>query len=378
MTPSQIRLAYGINSISVGSVTGDGTGQTIAIIDAYDDPDIVNDLAAFSTQFGLQQFNPGGPTFTKFDQNGGTIYPGTDPTGGWEQETSLDVEWAHAIAPKANLVLLEAASGGVDSPSFTALMTAVNTARSLPDVSVISMSFGFPEASVSSWFGQGAEVNYDQSFTTPSGHIGITYVASSGDSGAPGCYPGYSPNVLAVGGTKLTVSGNYASEVGWSLSSGWGSGGGQSGIEGEPSYQLGVQSSGGREIPDVSMEAANPPGAAVYCSYNTSNPSVPNTSTPWIAIGGTSLSAPCWASLVAIADQLRGQGIGFAGRPVADPARPLLPRHVRFQRHHQRLQRPIQRRSRLRHGDRPRLARGNKLVPIWRPSATRPPRSPAR
>ena len=314
-TPAQIRSVYGINSITGDPTKSDGTGQTIAIIDGFDhpgmvgtaDPNFINsDLAKFDAQFGL----PDPPSFTKLDQNGGTNYPAVDPDGFWEQETSLDVEWAHAIAPKANLVLIEAASGNVDAVSFTALMTAVNTARNLPNVSVISMSFGFPESSIRSWFGQGAEVNYDQLFTTPTGHGGITYVAASGDTGYPGCYPAYSPNVLAIGGTKLTITNGNASEVGWSYAydstSGkyLGSGGGQSGIESEPSFQLGVQNTNFRQIPDVAIVGANSPGVAIYCSFNS-------PTAPWLAIGGTSLSTPCWAGLVAIADQLRAaNGLG--------------------------------------------------------------------
>ena len=148
---------------------------------------------------------------------------------------------------------------------------------------------------LSQFFGLVNETTYDSHFTTPSGHNGVTFVAASGDSGSPGCYPAYSPNVLAVGGTTLTVSGNnYVNEAGWS-----GSGGGQSSYESEPPYQNSVQSSGSRQIPDVSFDADPESGVAVYDSYDY------GTSTPWAQIGGTSLATPCWAGLIAIANQLR-------------------------------------------------------------------------
>ena len=117
-SPQQIQTAYGINLLSQ-----EGAGQTIAIIDAYDDPDLVSssnsaayatsDLHNFDAYYGLPDFGgPGEPTFTKLSENGGTNYPGTEPGGStWEAEEALDVEWAHAIAPQANIVLIEASSG---------------------------------------------------------------------------------------------------------------------------------------------------------------------------------------------------------------------------------------------------------------------------
>ncbi len=280
-TPLQIQTAYGINLVS-----GNGAGETIAIVDAYYNPNIVNDLQQFDLQFGLSA----PPSFQQLNQNGGTNLSGipTDSTGGWEMEEALDVEWAHAIAPGANIVLIEANSAS----TANLLTTAVNTTRNLSGVSVVSMSFGLSEYS--------GETSLDYLFTTPSGHTGVTFVASTGDSGSPGTYPAYSPNVVAVGGTSLYLSGNnYSSETGWSDS-----GGGQSRYESKPSYQSSVQSSGYRQIPDIAFDADPNTGVAVYDSYNG------GSSTPWFQVGGTSLSAPCWAGLIAIADQLRaGQGL---------------------------------------------------------------------
>src|SRR5262249_16756927 len=155
-----------------------------------------------------------------------------------------DVEWAHAMAPGANIVLIEA-----NSPNYSDLMAAVDYARNQPGVSVVSMSWGSGE-----WF---TESGYDSYFTTPAGHRGVTFVASSGDNGSAGApeFPSVSPNVLAVGGTQLTTdtAGDYVSEVGWS-----GSGGGISTVETQPSYQRGVvtQSSAYRAVPDVSYNGS--------------------------------------------------------------------------------------------------------------------------
>jgi subtilase family serine protease len=247
----------------------------------------VSDAAVFNSQFGLQQFNvAGGPTLTVRNQTGGTALPTNSGASGWSVEESLDVQWAHAIAPQANIVLFEA-----NSASMSDLMTAVQAAAAHSGVSVVSMGWGTPEFP--------GETSYDSYFTTPN----VTFLASTGDSGSPGQYPAYSPNVVAVGGTTLTLGGNnYGSETGWS-----GSGGGQSSYESEPSYQAWVQNSGMRETPDVSFDADSNTGAAVYDSYDYGRPM-------WMQVGGTGLSASCWAGLIAITDQFRlYQGIGLLG-----------------------------------------------------------------
>lgn len=291
-SPAQLQKAYGFNLLSLTSGSN-GTGQTIAIVDAYDAPTIRGDLQAFDRAFGL----PDPPSLTIMSQTGSTTrLPGTDPSSNkqsnWEVEEALDVEWAHALAPGAKIVLVEA-----NSASYSDLMTAVTTAANLPGVSVVSMSWGGGEFA--------SETAYDSIFTTPSGHQGITFVASSGDGGQPGGFPAYSPNVLAVGGTKLTIgsSGNYVSESAWSLS-----GGGISTVEAQPSYQRGVvtQTTTKRAIPDVAFDADPNSGVAIYDSFSF------GSSTPWATIGGTSLSAPAWAAVISIADQARAQnGLGM-------------------------------------------------------------------
>ena len=137
-TPAQVRQAYGINQITFnnGTVAGDGSGTTIAIVDAYDDPKIANDLHQFDLQFGLPD-----PVLTKVNQNGGsTALPAAN--AGWATEIALDVEWAHAIAPKANILLVEA-----NSSSFSDLLTAVDYARHATGVVAVSMSWGGSEFS---------------------------------------------------------------------------------------------------------------------------------------------------------------------------------------------------------------------------------------
>jgi hypothetical protein len=306
-TPAQIKSAYGIDSVLFGSVVGDGTGQTIAVINAYDNPYMVDsdaqnfdtsDLHMFDVQFGL----PDPPTFTKVDQTGGTNYPGTDPS--WANESSMDVEWIHAIAPEANILLVEAKSANLDdligSTGANEEMGAVEYARTVPGVSVISMSFAASEA--------GAETDYDQYFTTPAGHTGITFVAGSGDSGAPGGYPAFSPNVVAVGATTLTLNGNsYGSETGYIDS-----GGGVSTVEAKPSFQNDVTtpSDSFRTTPDVAFNGDENTGVAVYDAFNGT------TTDPWYKVGGTSFSAPAWSGMISIADQGReNAGLGTLDGP---------------------------------------------------------------
>lgn len=282
LSPAKINGAYGFSGAA-----NDGAGQTIAIVDAFDDPNIASDLAVFDQAFGL----PAPPSFQTIYASG--VEPKTNNS--WALEMSLDVEWAHAVAPGADLVLVEAKSDkNVD------LLAAVDVARSIPSVSTVSMSWGSTEYA--------GEVADDAHFVTPQGHQGITFVASSGDSGTPGLWPAMSPDVLAVGGTALKVSGTtYVSESAWSRS-----GGGQSLYELEPAYQLGVQSSGYRSSPDVAYDASPATGVSVYDSTRL---------TPgWLNVGGTSVGSPQWSALLAIADQQRAQ----LGEDTIDQAQALM------------------------------------------------------
>src|SRR5262245_32158005 len=286
--PVQLAHAYGFDQVSFagGTIPGDGRGQTIAIIDAFDHPNITTDLQVFNDRYGLN--NPLF-TFTKATPFGTPV-----ANANWGLEIALDVEWAHAIAPAANILLVEAASD-----SDTDILAAVDYAASQPGVAAVSMSWGFNE------FAAQTDAAHDGHFT---GHPGVTFVAASGDSGRPPIWPATSPNVLAVGGTRLTLtaSNDWSGERGWGNGI-WspffgGSGGGISKYEPKPAYQSGVtQSSTKRTSPDVAYDGDPATGVAVYDSMNGG----------WLSVGGTSAGAPQWAALMAIADQ----GRAMAGKP---------------------------------------------------------------
>lgn len=276
LTASAVEAAYSLTGVTGSSGTAAGSGQTIAIIDAYNDPSLRSDLATFDSKMGLSAAN-----LTVVNQSGGTSLPASN--AGWDLEISLDVEWAHAVAPGANILLVEASSSNLND-----LLAGVNYARDVSSVSVISMSWGSSEFM--------GETQYDSDFTTPAGHIGISFVASSGDDGSPGLWPAMSTNVLAVGGTTLstTTTGSYVGETAWSDS-----GGGTSVYEAEPTYQTSVQSTGARTTPDVSYDANPSTGYAVYDSVSYDGTS------GWSEVGGTSAGAPQWSAIIAIADQGR-------------------------------------------------------------------------
>jgi adhesin/invasin len=236
-TVAQIRNAYGLNSLpTFNGATADGSGQTIAIVDEFNDPTIYSDLDGFDramsettavsapslySQYGasssfLSVYNESGVNISSNVANSGSNgVPTVDPSGGWEGEETMDVEWAHAMAPGAKIDLVETNGGG---SNFGDLFIGAGTAASLPGVTDVSMSWIWFEGD---WSGSGGagELSYDTStFQTPASHPGVTFLASSGDGGTPGGYPAYSPNVVAVGATELTLNNNnYGSETGWSF-----------------------------------------------------------------------------------------------------------------------------------------------------------------
>jgi len=303
LTPAEVQHAYGFDQIPAlaGDLNSGGAGQTIAIVMAGDHPSIQSDLHVFDQTFGLPD-----PVFVKLNQNGSTTgrWPGVNAE--WAGEIALDVEWAHAIAPAARIVLVEASSARVAD-----LAAAINTARNYPGVSAVSMSWGLL---------QGAGMNnYESLFTTPAGHTPITFVASTLDNGLsyPNnlYWPSVSPRVLAVGGTSLTLNpdGSYGSETGWAPSTG-----GVSTWFAQPAYQQGVvtQSTTYRTVPDVSYHADNTDkGFAVYCSVTI------NHQSGWFNAYGDSAGAPQWAALVTLANQERAAN----GLATLDGASQLLP-----------------------------------------------------
>lgn len=266
LTPAQMRKAYGYDQI-----VNQGEGQIIAIVDAYDNPNAEADLGVFNTTFNLPACTTANGCFKKIYANG------SQPAGdiGWGVEIALDVQWAHAIAPKAKVILVEAADS-----SFTNLFKAINVAVQ-NGANVVSMSWGGGEFS--------GQNQFDSTFNVP----GVEFFASTGDSGSGVIYPSTSPNVIAVGGTTLNVdaSGNYISESAWA-----GSGGGLSAFETEPAYQtnfpLPNNPSKMRGVPDISGNADPNTGVSVYDSYGGYG---------WVVVGGTSASAPETAAMVAIA-----------------------------------------------------------------------------
>lgn len=271
LTPARVRRAYGFDQISNG-----GAGQVIAVVDAYDDPNIEADLGVFDTKFNVASCTTSNGCFRKIYASG--TKPSTDP--GWALEIALDVEWAHAIAPAAKIMLVEAKSS-----SYADLMYAVDVAVK-NGATAVSMSFGGSEFS--------GETTYDSHFNVP----GVTFTASSGDSGDGVEYPAASQYVVSVGGTTLNADsyGNYISESAWS-----GSGGGVSAYEPEPSGQANfpIPYAGKRGGPDVAYDANPTAGFAVYDSVTY------NKQSGWFQVGGTSAGSPQWASFMAIVNSLR-------------------------------------------------------------------------
>lgn len=301
LTPAQMKAAYGFSTSNTA-----GAGTTIGIVDAYDLPTAENDLNVFSQQFGLPACTTANGCFTKVNQNGGKKYPRYN--GGWGLEIALDIEWAHAIAPGAKILLVEASSN-----SFTNLLAAEDYAAA--HANYVSNSWGGSEFS--------GETSYDSHFS----HSGVSFFVSAGDAGLPAEYPSASPNVISVGGTLLTfdASGNLVSETGWSSG-----GGGCSQYETATSAQAAlsdysqVNCGGKRATPDVSLDADPNSGAAVYDSSNY------NGQSGWYQVGGTSLSSPMWAGRsadsgsVVNASFVYGSNITFRDITVGNNGAPCL------------------------------------------------------
>ena len=272
--PSQFLGAYSLNGITTSN-------QIIAIIGAYDHPNISSDLRTYSKMFHISVLKEcpvstgivKSPCFQKVDQRGGTLYPKTDSF--WALETSLDVEIAHAICQNCNILLIEA-----DSNSYSDMMTAIDRAVAM-GATVISNSWGSGE-----FLG---EYVFDDHFNVP----GIVITFSSGDMGFGTSYPAASPYVTAVGGTTLSIiSNSYINETAWS-----GTGSGCSLYESQPSFQnnLGLIGCSNRIIADISADADPRTGAAVYNSVPIFGMS------GWFRLGGTSLSSPIIAGVYALA-----------------------------------------------------------------------------
>ncbi len=266
LSPATIESVYSFST----SLTA-GAGKTIAIVDAYNDPSAESDLGVFDAQYSLPACTTANGCFQKVDQTGGTNYPRTD--GGWALEISLDVQWAHAIAPGAKILLVEAASN-----SFSNLLAAEDYAKT--HAKYVSNSWGGSESS--------SETSYDSHFV----QSGVGFFVAAGDSGLPAEYPSASPNVISVGGTTLHFSGStFTGETGWSSG-----GGGCSAYETANPAQSSfsqyaqVNCGGKRATPDVALDADPASGVSVYDTTKYQGQS------GWWTVGGTSASTPMWAA----------------------------------------------------------------------------------
>jgi subtilase family serine protease len=302
--PDTIRAAYGVQPILDKGITG--AGRTIVIIDAFRNPTIERDLQVFDHFWNI----PDPPKFHIDDHLG---VPAFDPTNttqlGWSREISVDVEWAHAIAPGAAIELV-LASSQKDTDMLTATTYAID--HKLGDV--ISQSFGE------------AEVCADKSFFSKEHSLfqravarGITLLASSGDMGArqmcdngsvfvSASTPASDPNVTGVGGTHLLASatGAYQSETVWNSTRG-ASGGGFSTLYRRPGYQEAWQpNSKSRGVPDVAYGADSRTGFLVVWSPTVAPPKTVGI----LLVGGTSAGTAQWAGIVALADQMGGRRLG--------------------------------------------------------------------
>ncbi len=267
--PSDLQSAYGLPSATAGA------GQTIAIVDAYDDPNAESDLGVYRSHFGLSPCTTANGCFRKVDQSGGTSYPRLDR--GWSLEISLDVQMASAICPNCKILLVEAASSG-----FSDLTAAVDTAARL-GANVISNSYG------------GAEFSGETSWESHYDHPGVAITVSSGDGGYGVEFPAASRYVTAVGGTTLSRAAVTASNPrGWTETAWTGAGSGCSAYVAKPSWQA-DPGCANRTVADVSADADPNTGVAVYDSVRYQGRS------GWFVVGGTSLSSPVIASIYALA-----------------------------------------------------------------------------
>jgi subtilase family serine protease len=316
-SPLQYRTAYNLNPLYAKGITG--AGRTIVIVDSFGSPTIQHDLEVFDAQWGL-------PDTTVQVVKAGNVPPfdpDNDDMVGWAQETTLDVEYAHAIAPGAHIVLVE--TPVAETEGVTGFPEMMDAEKALIDHGigdVITQSFGATENTFPG-FDQGdfsSLLNLRYAFKDAALHR-VTVLASSGDDGATdatadgnGTYPfrvnswpSSDPLVTSVGGTQLVLDDagdRTQSDVVWNDGFGAG-GGGLSGVFPRPLFQLGVRSVVGnhRGTPDISLSSAVDGGCWVYYTFV-------NPASPWHIFGGTSEASPIFSGIVAMADQVAGHRLG--------------------------------------------------------------------
>ncbi|MFE1984762.1 S53 family peptidase [Streptomyces mirabilis] len=269
--PSNLQSAYGLTSAAASN----GSGETIAIVDAYNDPNAEADLAKYRSYYGLSACTTANGCFKKVSQTGSTTsLPSSD--AGWSEEISLDLDMASAICPNCNILLVEATSA-----TMANLGKAVNEAVTL-GAKYVSNSYGGSESS--------SDTSYDTSYFN---HPGVAITVSAGDSGYGAEYPAASKYVTSVGGTALSTSSNSRgwTESVWETSSTEGTGSGCSSYDAKPTWQTDTGCSK-RTIADVSAVADPATGVSVYDSYGVT--------AGWYTFGGTSASSPIIAGVYAL------------------------------------------------------------------------------
>ncbi len=325
--PNQLRAAYNLNALYKKGANG--KGETIMIVDSYGSPTIKADLAKFDQAFGY----PAPPKFTVIAPAGKipTFDPGNSDMAGWAGETTLDVEYAHALAPAANILLVETPVSETEGTTgFPQIVKAEEYALAHYKVAVISQSFSATEQTFrKAKLPASLRAAYQDAYKRK-----VTVLAASGDAGATDykgdetdyytsrvtSWPDSDPLVTAIGGTQLEQSGAAYKSVAWNdtYDDAWNlyasdttdpspvaSGGGKSVFFARPSWQNSVKSVSGtrRGVPDISMSAACDGAVNVYSSY-------PGGGTGWTLTCGTSEATPEFAAVVAIAAQVAGHGLG--------------------------------------------------------------------
>jgi subtilase family serine protease len=317
-SPVQYRVAYNLNPLYKRGITG--AGKTIVIVDSFGSPTIANDLHVFDQQWGFPD-----PDLQVMKFGNVPPFDPTDPTMvGWAQETTLDVEYAHAIAPGAKIVLAETPVAEVEGTSgFPEMMAAEKSLIDRGIGDVITQSFGATENTFPG-FDNGnfsSLLNLRFAFKDALAHK-VTVLASSGDDGATNAmsdastlypfpvnsWPSSDPLVTSIGGTQLHLdnSGNRLSpDVVWNDGFGAG-GGGVSGVFKRPLFQVGVAKEVGKKrgTPDISMSSAVDGGAWVYYSFL-------GTKSPWHIFGGTSEASPIFSGIIALANQVAHHRLGL-------------------------------------------------------------------
>jgi subtilase family serine protease len=263
--PSQLRSAYALTSASAN----DGSGKTIAIVDAYTDPTAAKDLAVYRSEYGLPACTTANGCFKEESQTGTSTLPASNAS--WAEEISLDLDMVSAICPNCHILLMAAKSATTAN-----LGTAVNTAAGTSGVIAVSNSYGGSESS--------SDTSYDSSYYD---HPGIAITASSGDDGYGVEYPAASKYVTAVGGTSLSTS---STTRGWTETVWSGAGAGCSKDDAKPTWQKDTGCTK-RTVADVSADADPNTGVAVYDSTSYEGES------GWLVFGGTSVASPIIASL---------------------------------------------------------------------------------